>query len=255
MGNQEMSHWSERAIKIQDEKTVNIPDSFQQDLEYANIYKYLDKNMVVLEIGCGNGYCTNIMRDRVKHIDAIDCSLEMVERARKNFGEQNNNFIQDDIRNPKTIAGKKYDAIVCVRVLINLSDLNQQLKALANMRNLLKPGGVLILLEGFLDGFENLSQLRKKIGMNPINPSKINFYSQLSDILPWLDENFHIEDKFHIGSYDFLTRCLYPHVVGEKNIKRNSPFVEKCSEIAKVFNPTAYEQFSRVRGFVCRLKS
>jgi SAM-dependent methyltransferase len=254
MEKKDLDHWSQRAIEVEDDKKVNIPDSFQQDLEYEQIYKFLDKSMTVLEVGCGNGYITNIMRDMVKHIDGIDISGKMIERAKIKFGEKNNSFIHDDIVNPESIFENQYDTVLCVRVIINLGTLANQLKALGNMRKLLRPGGTLILVDGFLDGFEQMSELREQLGISPIYPSKVNFYSSLADVLPAIEEHFEIEHTMHIGFFDLLTRVLYPSIVGEENVKRNTHFTKMCQELARAENPEVYEKYSRVRGFVCRLK-
>src|SRR5215207_5461335 len=115
--------------------------------------------MTVLEVGCGNGFSTERFRPLVKHIDAFDYAEDMVARARATFGETNNRFIHDNILDPKHLADS-YDTVVCVRVLINLANLDQQRAATRNMMARVRPAGLLILAEGFLEGFAALSALR-----------------------------------------------------------------------------------------------
>ncbi|MBW7997563.1 MAG: hypothetical protein FVQ81_13495 [Candidatus Glassbacteria bacterium] len=59
----------------------------------------------------------------------------------------------------------------------------------------------------------------------------------------------NIIDRFHLGSFDYLTRVVYPHVVGSDKVKHNSPMAAKMTELARVLNPDGLEEYSRLRGF------
>jgi SAM-dependent methyltransferase len=244
-------HWNERALSVADDIDVNIMDVFQRELEYDAINALLDPAWRMLEVGCGNGYSTQRFRDRVAHIDAMDVAPAMIERARSTVGETNNSFIHDDILAPASLA-PPYDAVLCVRVLINLADLAQQLQAIEVMAGLLEPGGTLILAEGFKDGFDALSGLRSEVGLSPVQPAAINFYSSLDQVMPQIERSFELEKAFHLGAYDYLTRALYPLVAGEENARANTVMSEHCAALARAFNPDAFERFSRMRGFVLR---
>jgi len=247
-------HWSKRAESVEKDVEVNIMDIFQRELEYDYICKYLTKDMTVLEVGCGNGFSTERFRALVKHVDAFDYSAEMIERAKGRFGEKNNSFFVDNLLDPRTIS-RQYECVICVRVLINLRNLQEQLTAIENLQAFVKPGGMLILVEGFTEGFFALSQLRAKVGMPKVEPAAINFYSSSEEVLPTMEETMELEDKFHLGAYDFLTRVVYPLVVGPENAKSNTNFSESCAKLAAQFNPDDFEQLSRVKGFVFRKRS
>jgi SAM-dependent methyltransferase len=244
-------HWNERASKVDNDIEVNIMDIFQRDLEYDYICRYLTKDMRVLEVGCGNGFSTNRFRSLVRHIDAFDYSENMIERAKTIFGQTNNRFIHDNVLNPQYLDGP-YDAVISVRVLINMRNLQEQALAIRNLVKFVKLKGILILAEGFRDGFASLNELRQRVGLPPLEPAKINFYSSQDDLLPILKKHFQLEDKFHLGTYDYLTRVLYPLIVGTKNVKHNTSFSDKCAQLAREFNPDYFEDFSRMRGFVFR---
>jgi 2-polyprenyl-3-methyl-5-hydroxy-6-metoxy-1,4-benzoquinol methylase len=125
--------------------------------------------MRVLEVGCGNGFSTDRFRSLVEHIDAFDYAGQMIERAKRTFGETNNRFIHDSVLRPQFLEGP-YDAVICVRVLINLADLEQQKQALANITRLVRPDGICILAEGFTDGFDSLNALRTSLGLPALTP-------------------------------------------------------------------------------------
>lgn len=244
-------HWNERAASVANDVEVNLMDIFQREIEYDYVCRYLREDMRVLEVGCGNGYSTDRFRPLVDQIDAFDYAENMIARARESFGETNNRFIHDDVLDPQRLDGP-YDTVVCVRVLINLADLEQQKRAVTNLAAQTKPGGMLILAEGFTDGFDGLNELRAKVDLPPIEPARINFYSAWSDLEPTVSESFDLEETFHLGAYDYLTRVLYPLVVGPENATHNTNFSERCSELARAFNPDGFAGLSRMRGLVLR---
>jgi SAM-dependent methyltransferase len=247
-------HWNERAANVAHDHEVNLMDVYQRELEFDAIEAHLRPEMRVLEVGCGNGFSTDRFRRRVRHIDAFDKSHEMVERARRSFGEINNRFFEDDVLDPKSIDGA-YDCVICVRVLINLADTAAQKLALRHMTGLVRPGGVLLLAEGFTEGFRELSGLREKLGLPPLQPAKINHYSSWAELEPAIAEHFDIESRWHLGMYDYLTRVLYPFIVGPENAKHNTNFADKCHQLARAFNPDDLSSLSRLQGLVLKKRA
>lgn len=244
-------HWNERATSVADDIEVNIMDVFQRELEYDYVCAHLEPGMRVLEVGCGNGYSTQRFRELVEHVDAFDYAENMIERARQRIGERNNTFIHDNVLEPVQLEGS-YDCIVCVRVLINLTSLEQQRLALRNLDRLLRQGGLLIIAEGFTEGFEELSAIRERVGLPPVEPASINFYSGMGELLTELEQTYEEIDRFHLGAYDYLTRVVYPQVAGPDNVRHNTVFSERSAELARAFNPDCFEALSRMRGFVLR---
>lgn len=242
-------YWSRRAASVENDVEVNIMDVFQRDLEYDHVCSYLKQEMRVLEVGCGNGFSTNRFRSMVNNIDAFDYSDEMIRRARETFGETNNRFIHDNVLSPQHLAGP-YDTILCVRVLINLRNLEEQRQALRNLVSLLAQAGQLILVEGFTDGFASLNELRAKVSLPPLEPAPINFYSSLNALLPDLERELYLVDEFHLGAYDYLTRVVYPLMIRPTAATHNTEFSERSSALARAHNPDCLREFSRVRGFV-----
>lgn len=241
-------HWNERATIELDAAAVNIADVSQRELETKFLQSHLEAEDRILEVGCGNGFLTNILRDQVAHVDAFDYAENMVTQAITQQGETNNRFFHDNVLNPSGWE-MPYDAIVCVRVLINLRDLAEQKLAVDHMYHALKPGGRLLLIEGYMDGFGEINRLREKIGMERLEPAAINYYSSVAEMRAHLDRYFVSTEEFHTGTFDFLTRVVYPSLVGEKNATGHSDFHQKILGIASVFNSEAFAPLARLHGY------
>ncbi len=229
-------HWDQRALDEPDEAKVNIADTIQRDLELKFVFSQLPSEGLVLEVGCGNGYVTRQLRERGLRVDAFDQSENMIARARQGGGD----FFQASVLD-NLLSG--YDTILCVRVLINLRNAIEQRQAIRNMTNWLKPGGKLILVEGFADGFIALNKLRRECDLPELTPASINCYSTLAMLMPLIKWSFTISAEFHTGMFDLLTRVVYPSLGEPAN------FHQQVATIARQFNPTALQHLARVRGF------
>jgi SAM-dependent methyltransferase len=243
-------HWNARALEVGDDAKVNIGDTVQRDLELDFVFDHLPEAGRVLEVGCGNGFVTRQLRSRVKYVDAFDFAENMVERARATYGETNNRFFHGSVLNRGACSEESYDAVICVRVLINLQNLDEQVIALDNISHWLKPGGKLILIEGFRDGFDALNRLRADCGMQALVPAPINLYSYLAELRTTIDRGFDCTDQFHTGMFDFLTRIIYPRLVQPDQIEEAGEFHRKIEAVVRHCNPLDLQHLARVRGFV-----
>ena len=200
-------HWNARALSERDDTKVNIGDTVQRDLELDFVFAHLPAAGGVLEVGCGNGYVTQQVRSQVKHVDAFDFAENMVERARATYGETNNRFFHGSVLDRATCEAQAYDAAVCVRVLINLRGLDEQAAGLDNIAHWLKPGGRLILIEGFRDGFDELNRLRADCGMPALVPAAINYYSYVTQLRPTMDRWFELRRGISHRHVRFSNPC------------------------------------------------
>ncbi len=252
MKSQTDDHWNKRAASVENDVEVNLMDIFQREIELDYIAKWLRPEMTVLEVGCGNGFSTQRFRELVQHVDAFDYAENMVDRAKRNVGETNNRFFHDNIVAPENVDAT-YDLVICVRVLINLASLDAQREAIRNMARFTRTGGAIALAEGYVEGFEELSRLRGQVGLPPVEPAAINVYSAFGDLAAvWEAEGLTIEDEWHLGAYDYLTRVVYPLVSAPEPVQHNTVFSERCAELARAFNPDAFAPLSRMRGLLLR---
>lgn len=242
-------HWNERALAERDPNAVNIADVSQRELETKFILAHLPRGCRALEVGCGNGFLTAVLRAHAGFVDAFDYSENMIKQARKLHGESKNRFFHDNVLAP-SCTEPPYDAIVCVRVLINLRNFEEQVTAIRNLHSLLRPTGSLILVEGFLDGFDALNELRRGCGLTPIKPAAINFYSSMANLLEATRGWFEVRGGMHTGTFDILTRVVYPLLVGAENATGHSEFHARILPLAKALSPEDLKQFARVHGLL-----
>ena len=242
-------HWDERAAEVADDARVNIDDTTQRDAELDFVLENLRPSARLLEVGCGNGYVTQILRDKCKHVDAFDYAENMVDRARRLYGETNNRFFHDNLLDLQSMT-PPYDQILCMRVLINLRNFDEQRKAVENMAALLGERGELILIEGFTEGFGTLNELRRKIGLAELSPASINYYSSNAEFMEFAGTLFSVKETFHTGLYDFLTRVVYPCVVGAECASGHAEFHTKIEPLIRSFQIEEISYLARLRGYV-----
>lgn len=245
--------WDQQPLKSFNPEEVNINDTLQRKLEYQFVMPHLNLNHLTLEVGCGNGFSSNFFREKVKFLDAFDQSKNMISSAKELYGETNNRFFIDNITN-LDISDNKYDTVIDIRVLINLANLDEQIKAFKELTRVLKPGGNLIFIEGFSDGFKFLSEERISLNMPAIEPAKINFYSSINDLMPLILNNYSIIDEFNSGTYDYYTRIIYPYLVGLDNITKNIDIKEKLFQLGFNNSFKEHKKYARLCGFVLKKK-
>ena len=99
----------------------------------------------VLEVGAGTGNLTQFLRDR-DVVVATDIDPDYVELLRRRFEHSSNvDVALFDLAGevPPELAGQRFDTIICLNVLEHIAD---DRGALRRVRELLQPGGRLLLL-------------------------------------------------------------------------------------------------------------
>lgn len=132
-------HYSNQVLKEKDplEYLANSEDiywSIKKFLESKN-----DKNLKILEVGCGFGYLTYAISKKGYNIKGMDISQVAIEEATKRYGDL---FFCADLIEYAKEADPSYDVIIFTELIEHIQDIKSFLKAASN---LLKPGGCLVM--------------------------------------------------------------------------------------------------------------
>lgn len=198
-----------------------------------------DRDLVVADVGCGNGYTLKCLAKRAPkhHYIGVEQNDSLRAIAKKQTGNASVRMIKGDIRNLSSIAVDvgSVDILICQRVLINLLDINDQKLALKNLVELAKPGAAYIFIESFRGGLDNLNAARAGFSLEPIPPATHNlplpdnFFDEAGLVqIDFIEMDF---PENALSTHFFVSRVL--HEVALKSVgakfKHNSHFVRFLS--------------------------
>lgn len=131
------SFW-DRWAKRYDRAMSGDKDTYAQIV--SRMKKKLNRNMIVLELACGTGILSVQLAGNVKILEATDFSEEMIRQAKAKAHSLRLHFSVQDATNLPYAPGI-FDAVVISNALHIMPEPG---KALAEIRRVLKPGGILI---------------------------------------------------------------------------------------------------------------
>ncbi len=157
-----------------DEEIKNAGDQYFDIVNSA----ILNKESVVLDLGCGSGRWTKYVADKVSIVEAVDPSEAVFSAVNLTQNNPNVRVTQASVSNIP-FADNSFDFIICLGVLHHIPDTQQ---ALIDLCKKLKPNGhILLYLYYSLDNrgafynfiFKSSTILRKGISKLPHSPKKI----------------------------------------------------------------------------------
>lgn len=106
----------------------------------------------VLEVGAGTGfYVRRWLELGAAHVRGIDLSAKAVKALRAEFPTVD--FVRGDIAEPpRELLSRRYDLVSAFDVLYHIVDDGRFLRAIANIGEVTRPGGHLLLSDNFLHG-------------------------------------------------------------------------------------------------------
>jgi ubiquinone/menaquinone biosynthesis C-methylase UbiE len=110
-----------------------------------------------------------------------------------------------------------FDVVTSHRCLMALLAWELQKQALKELHRVLKPGGVLVLMEGTFEGLERLNRMREAFKLEPIAPDGrerlITLKFHEAELLEFCRPYFRTESIKRFCMYYFLTRIVQPLLV------------------------------------------
>ena len=150
-----------------------------------------------------------------------------------------------------------FDVITSHRCLMALLDWDRQKQALDELHRVLKPGGILVLMEGTFDGLDRLNFFRRKFGLDEIEPDgrgrllTLKFHER--ELLEHVAPSWELVRTQRFGMYYFLTRIVQPLLVAPEAPSYDHELNRVARDIARVFPDL--EHMGHLVGFVLRRRA
>lgn len=107
------------------------------------IEHYVRPGESLLDIGCGGGRVADICAQSKVQYVGVDLSEKMVERSKKEFPGREFHIADMQVL---PFADGAFDHVIAVASFHHLPDIESRLKALSEMARVVKPGGMILLL-------------------------------------------------------------------------------------------------------------
>ncbi len=213
-------YWTRQAKMHGQSPSASWSDSVVIEMEISEILKRLSDDDLVLDLGCANGYSSAQFASQKRvHIRGLDYIHEMIDQARLRLSHMNDmllgtaEFDVGDITDLKEPAGH-YDKVIVIRVIINLGEWDNQLKALTECSRVLKKGGMLLLSEATLQGWRKLNKIRREWELEDIPMPPFNNYLDEEKVINALSADLELVEVANFAStYYAGTRLLKPLLI------------------------------------------
>ena len=209
--------WRRQAVEHGQSPSASWSDHRVIEMEIRELVRRLEDGDKVLDVGCANGYSTiQLASQKAITIRGLDYLPEMIEQARASMQSLPSSMpgkVDFDVGSVMAISepSDTYDKVIVIRVVINLGEWSNQLRALRECARVLKPGGVLLLSEATIQGWSNLNDLRREWGLPDIPMPGFNNYLDERKVIDLMAAELELVELVNFASTYFVgTRLLKP---------------------------------------------
>ena len=211
-------------------------DLWAIELEIEAIGKHIKPGDRVLDIGCANGFSLfhQLERNPEAHFTGIDFAESMIavakESQREKKLEDKTAFFQGNVV-ALPFEDNSFDVVYTTRLIINLSNWEDQMRGIEQCIRVAKPGGTIILSEAFAEPLVLLNALRTLMKLSPLYEHDFNRYikkQKLEAFLQGKGLSFTVDEfssVYYLGS----------RVMQELLLDKMPPFGDYSSPVNKAF--------------------
>ena len=144
-----------------------VQENIKNFIKFINEKNYLNKNVTIMDFGCGTGILGINLINNVKKVIFLDSSKEMIKQVQIGLKKKdvlNYEIIEGEINDYK---GDKIDLILVTNVLNYIDDINNVINKFSNI---LKKGGKVLVVD-LIETSEDISNTHN--GFKPENVVKL----------------------------------------------------------------------------------
>ena len=231
-----LKHWENWSENFGTSLKATTKSSDIKRIEINTIIKYLQTSLSnhpsskdtfkVLEVGCGNGYNLSGIRAIFPKIalEGVDYSPKMIENARKLWHQNSKGLSYQEINFFTADAtcldlcedlSSGYDFIFTDRCLINLLEEGQVEACIKGIFSKLKPGGIALFIENFVETRELQNDIRELAGLTRRDYPEFNKFLIKREFQDIITKFAEIKDFRSISSlHDFVLYVITPLLNG-----------------------------------------
>jgi len=212
--------WSDRASHHGARPEANTNDVHLRTLEISYVDRLIEEAdpTSVLDFGCANGFSTRRLARQHPNRSflGIDLNPDMIRAAAMVDEEPPLThlvFRCQDIDNEPIVESP--DFIYCIRVLQNMPSIEAQKRAIETLCRALGPGGTLVTIESYAEGYTTLNRDREGLGLPPLP-----IHPHLTLLSPELDDHVagllnRVRQDSLSSSYYLITRLVYSSLAAQ----------------------------------------
>jgi SAM-dependent methyltransferase len=210
-------HWTRQAREHGQAPAASWSDQTAMELEVREILRFIEDGDRVLDVGCANGSSTvQFAIQRRVRMRGLDYIQEMIDHARARAGAMAGKLqgsVEFDTGDVTALreSSNSYDKVIAIRVVNSLHDWPSQLQGLQECARVLKPGGLLLLSEATVQGWQSLNRFRQEWKLPDIPMPAFNLYLDEDRLFREVSAQLELAETRNFSSTYFVgTRVLKP---------------------------------------------